>query len=99
MSSILAMTLRGGSMVLSGGEGEHNGKRPGVHCRDGRGLAGAAGFADELRSDSAEGLQSFGLSHAGLLPALLLGYRAVAAILLRRALPEFRHTSAHPFPV
>jgi len=56
-------------------------------------------LTDEQRWRSAKDRQPFGLSRAGPLAALLLSHRALVAMLLRRALPEARHDSTHPFPI
>src|SRR6185295_13894238 len=51
---------------------------------------------DEQRRSSLKDLQPCGLSSGGPLAALLLGHRALEAMLPRRALPAARQNSAHP---
>ena len=54
---------------------------------------------DEQRRSSLKDLQPCGLSSGGPLAALLLGHRALEAMLPRRALPAARQNSAHPLPI
>ena len=54
---------------------------------------------DEQRRRSSENRQPSGLAWNGPLAALLLGHRAVSAMLPRRALPRARSMPAHPSPV
>ena len=54
---------------------------------------------DEQRSSSDKDRQPGGLFSGGHLAALLLGHRAAAAMLPRRALPAARQKTARPFPI
>ena len=52
---------------------------------------------DEQRRRRAKDRQPCGRFSGGRLAALLLSHRALAAMLLRRALPDARRKTAHPF--
>src|SRR6185295_19877674 len=80
--------------------------RKGVRCKRFEGAARREeeeylhrSLTDEQRRSSLKDLQPCGLSSGGPLAALLLGHRALVAMLPRRALPAARQNSAHPLPI